>query len=163
MKIEFIPVNDGHLNIVREIYNYYVLNSTATYHKHEITRDEVPEIIPVNHPKYKSFIILEGTEPIGYCYLAQYKKREAYDRTAEVTIYLKHGHEGKGVGMEALNFLQKCALELDLSVLIGIISGDNRGSIRLFEKAGYEKCAHFRQVGEKFGKILDVVAYQKLI
>ena len=48
-------------------------------------------------------------------------------------------------------------------MLMGIISGDNAGSIKLFEKAGYEKCGHFRQIGEKFGRILDVVAYQKFI
>ena len=163
MKIDFVPVREDHLDIVREIYNYYVLNTTATYHLHEISREEVYEIIPVNHSKYKSFLIYDDSEPVGYCYLGQYKKSEAYDRTAEVTIYLKHGHQGKGIGLQTLNFLEKCALDRNILVLIGIISGDNEGSIRLFEKAGYEKCAHFRRVGEKFGKILDVVAYQKII
>lgn len=49
-----------------------------------------------------------------------------------------------------------------IKVFIGIISVDNSGSVKLFENAGYVKCAHFRNVGEKFGKILDVVAYQKI-
>ena len=48
-------------------------------------------------------------------------------------------------------------------VLIGIISADNKQSIALVEKCGFEKCAHFKEVGEKFGKILDVVAYQKIL
>jgi len=47
--------------------------------------------------------------------------------------------------------------------LLAIISGDNESSVQLFEKSGYEKCAHFKQVGEKFNKILDVVSYQKII
>jgi len=31
------------------------------------------------------------------------------------------------------------------------------------EKAGFSKCAHLKNIGEKFGKILDVVMYQKEI
>lgn len=50
-----------------------------------------------------------------------------------------------------------------LKNLIGIISGDNGGSIALFEKSGFEKCEHFKNIGEKFNKILDVVAFQKEI
>lgn len=59
--------------------------------------------------------------------------------------------------------LEKMAKKTDIKVLIGVISGDNQQSIKLFEKCGFEKCAHFKKVGEKFGKILDVVAYQKIL
>ena len=93
----------------------------------------------------------------------QYKKRQAYDRTAEISVYLKHGRTGKGIGNTALSHLEKVAQENGISVLIGIISGDNENSIKLFERYGYEKCGHFRQIGEKFNKILDIVSYQKII
>jgi phosphinothricin acetyltransferase len=46
-------------------------------------------------------------------------------------------------------------------VLIGTLCGENYASIRLLEYMGYTKAAHLRNVGEKFGKILDVVMYQK--
>jgi len=32
-----------------------------------------------------------------------------------------------------------------------------------FKKSGYTRCAHMKNIGEKFGKILDVVIYQKEI
>ncbi|MGD2035212.1 MAG: N-acetyltransferase, partial [Bacteroidales bacterium] len=57
----------------------------------------------------------------------------------------------------------KIAASQNINVLIGIITGTNKPSIALFETCGYEKCAHFRQVGEKFGKVLDVVGYQKIL
>lgn len=163
MNIDFTPVRTDDLEQVRQLYNYYVVNTTATYHIHEISLEEISGMIPVNHPKYLSFLIHYDKVVCGYCYLGQYKKREAYDRTAEVTIYLKPEYSGKGIGLKAIEFLQRKAEDLGIAVLIGIISGDNRASIRLFEKAGFEKCAHFREIGEKFGKILDVVAYQKII
>ena len=163
MNIDFIPVQEGDLEKIQTIYNYYVRESTATFHMQEISLSDVRDIIPLDHPLYQTFLISQETKVCGYCYLGQYKKREAYDRTAEVTVYLKPEFSGKGIGSQALGFLQHYAGINGIKVLMGIISGDNKSSIRLFEKNGYEKCGHFRQVGEKFGKILDVVAYQKII
>jgi phosphinothricin acetyltransferase len=99
----------------------------------------------------------------GYCFLTNYKKRQAYDRTAEVTIYLDPESCKKGIGKIALAHLEKIAIENGLKNLIGIITGDNEDSIGLFARSGFIKCAHFKNVGEKFNKVLDVVAFQKEI
>lgn len=163
MVINFNPAKENDLETIREIYNYYVRVSTATFHTHDITPDEVRAMVPLNHSLYRTYMIYQDNIICGYCYLGQYKKREAYNRTAEVTIYLKPEFSGKGIGLKALDFLHHYAENEGIKVLMGIISGDNTGSMKLFEKAGYEKCGHFRQLGEKFGKILDVVAYQKII
>ncbi len=50
-----------------------------------------------------------------------------------------------------------------ISVLVGVITAENKKSALLFEKCGFEKCAHYRKVGEKFNRLLDVVAYQKIL
>jgi L-amino acid N-acyltransferase YncA len=163
MNIEFAELTEADLEFVREIYNFYIENSTATYYTEKISVDELKEFIPVQHIKYKSLLINIDNEPIGFCYISQYKKRQAYDRTAELSLYLKPGYTGRGIGKVALAYLEKKARDNGISVLIGIISGDNENSIKLFEKNGYEKCAHYKQVGEKFNKILDVVSYQKLL
>jgi phosphinothricin acetyltransferase len=163
MKIEFDELTERDFEIIKEIYDYYIENSTATYYTEKISIAELKEFIPCGHEKYKSYLILADGECCGFCYLSQYKKRQAYDRTAEVSVYLKPEWTGKGIGKAALSQLEKVAHEKGISVLIGIISGDNEISIKLFEKYGYEKCGHFRQIGEKFGKVLDVVSYQKII
>jgi L-amino acid N-acyltransferase YncA len=28
---------------------------------------------------------------------------------------------------------------------------------------GYEKCAHYKHVGEKFGRFVDVIDYEKIL
>jgi len=159
--ISFIEIKYSDLQIVKKIYDHYILNSTATFYTEPVTEDELSQFIPVDHEKYKSYLVKKDEEIIGFCYFGQYKKRQAYDRTAEISLYLKHGFTGKGLGKIILAWLEKVALDKGIAVLIGIISGDNENSIRLFEKCGYEKCGHLKQVGEKFGKILDVVYYQK--
>ena len=163
MKIEFIDLTESDLEIVKNIYDYYIENSTATYYTEKISIDELKEFIPIEHKKYKSFLIMIDSECCGFCYISQYKKRQAYDRSAEISVYLKPEYTGRGIGKEALKHLEKVAKNNGISVLIGIISGDNENSLKLFEKNGYEKCGHFKQIGEKFNKILDVVSYQKII
>jgi phosphinothricin acetyltransferase len=79
-----------------------------------------------------------------------------------LSIYLKPEYTGKGIGKTAIDYLENVARQNGISVLIGIISGDNESSQKTFQKSGYEKCGHFKQIGEKFNKILDVVTYQKI-
>jgi phosphinothricin acetyltransferase len=78
-------------------------------------------------------------------------------------LYLRPEFSGKGIGSDVLVFLEKFAIGNGIRVLIASISGENSASIKLFTRAGYEKCAHYREVGEKFGRILDVVDYQKIL
>jgi L-amino acid N-acyltransferase YncA len=161
MEIDFKGIVATDLNIVKDIYDWYVQNSTATFHTEPISIDELRQFMFVDHPLYKSYLILADEVVAGYCYLTFFKKRQAYERTAEVTIYLKTDYCGKGIGIKALQHLEAAAKGTAIKNLIAIISGDNAGSIRLFTKAGYEQCSRYKNVGEKFGQILDVVSFQK--
>jgi phosphinothricin acetyltransferase len=67
------------------------------------------------------------------------------------------------LGGSIVAFLEKTAVSRQIGVILASISGENTASIRLFEKMGYEKCAHYKEVGEKFGRLLDVVDYQKIL
>ncbi|WP_281612807.1 GNAT family N-acetyltransferase [Flammeovirga sp. SubArs3] len=162
--LTYEPLTKDHLEEVKIIYDYYVKNSTATFHMDEVLIEELEAFIPIGSKKYPSYLVKEGTTVVGYAYLGPFKSREAYNRTAEVTIYLDHKASGRGIASKVIKKLEMDALEGDMiCVLMAVITGDNLASIRLFEKLGYEKCAHLKQVGEKFGKILDVVDYQKII
>jgi L-amino acid N-acyltransferase YncA len=163
MDIQFKELKDQDLSEVKKIYDWYIANSTATFHTEPIRIEQLKEFIYIGHSLYESYLVYAEGEIAGYCFLTNYKKRQAYDRTAEVTLYLKPEFCNKGIGKIALAHLEKRAIGLGLKNLIGIITGDNTGSIALFEKSGYTKCAHFKNVGEKFNKVLDVVAYQKEI
>ncbi|WP_018627119.1 GNAT family N-acetyltransferase [Niabella aurantiaca] len=161
--IMLTEIKEADLPVVKEIYDWYVLHSTATFHTEPVTIDELKEFIYIGHPRFKSWMVLDDEKPAGYCYLANYKKRQAYDKTAELTIYLAHDCYSKGIGKIALEQLEEHARKAGFKNLLAIISGDNDRSIHFFEKNGYFKCAHFKNVGEKFGKVLDVVGYQKEI
>jgi len=163
MDIKLIDLKEEDLGQVKEIYDYYILNSTATYHLEPLSETELKRFIPINHPRFVSFMIECDQKVCGYCYLGPYKPRQAYDRTAEVTVYLNPEATNRGIGWKVMEELEKRAVKNGFRVLLGIISADNLGSVRLMEKLGYTQCAYFKQVGEKFGRILDVVGYQKIL
>jgi L-amino acid N-acyltransferase YncA len=164
-------MNEYHLEVlseerlpeVLEIYNHYVVHTTATFHKSELTVDEMRDIVFFDDDRHKTFAIIEGEKLCGYILLATHKNREAYHNTAEVTVYLKPEYTGRGIGGFAVGYIEAYAKEAGFHVLIATICGENEQSMRLFEKNGYDRCAHYREVGMKFGRYMDVVAYQKIL
>ncbi len=161
--IEWRPIEEKDLPLVKEMYDYFIDHTVATFHTEHLSVEELKEFIPINHPLHPAdFIVLDG-EICGYCYLAPFKKRQAYNRTAEVTLYIVPKFHRQGLGSLTLQHIEGEAKKRGLKVLMGVITGNNMESVRLFRALGYEKCAHFKEVGEKFGKVQDVVIYQKLI
>ena len=162
-KLSLRPADEKLIPDIAAIYNYYVINTTVTFHAKEIDRDGMREILFSDDPRFPSYAIFEGEELCGYGILSHFKKREAYDSTAEVTIYLRPGCERRGIGSFALQQLEIIAVQNRFHVLLAVICEENKGSIGLFSKCGYEKCAHYREVGTKFGRLLDVVCLQKIL
>ena len=156
-------LREEQLTNITEIYNHYVLHTTATFHDHPIAIEEMKELVFFDNPKYKTFVITDDNNICGYAILTQFKKREAYDGTAEVTVYLKPDYIRKGLGSLAVKYIEDIAKNSNIHVLVAIICGENHKSIKLFERNDYFKCAHYKEVGKKFGKLLDVVSYQKII
>jgi L-amino acid N-acyltransferase YncA len=156
-------LREEHLQAVLNIYNYYVTNTTATFHNSELSLEEMREIVIFDTDQYKSFVIKENSDIYGYVILTRFHKRAAYNGTAEVTVYLKHDCTGKGFGSFAVQFIETLAKEKGYHALLAVICGENDKSIKLFERNGYFKCAHYKEVGKKFGRLLDVVTYEKLI
>lgn len=161
--VEFIEASEVDLPFIAEVYNYYVLNSTSTFHTQPETVNYFKSVLPLQHKLYVTYIIKYNNQPCGYCYLGNLKPRQAYNRSSEVTIYLQPTIKGKGVGSKTLDFLESKAKEKGLKNLIGVITAENTGSIKLFEKKGYLKVGHLKNIGEKFGRLLDVLTYQKEI
>jgi phosphinothricin acetyltransferase len=163
MEITFKPIDKDNVVGALSIYNWYVINSTATFHLKAIAKEELERMLSLGHVKYKSFVILFDDEICGFCYLSQFRYKEAYDKSAELTVYLKQGFTGKGAGKKTLIHLEKIAKDNQIENLVAVITEGNEASIELFKKQGYFKVGHLKNIGNKFGKSLDVLSYQKEI
>lgn len=161
--IRFEEAREAYLDEILEIYRYYVLHTSATFHTVVPSLDEMRELLFIGHPVYRAYVILDRDLVCGYVILARHKEREAYDRTGEVSVYLRADYFARGIGSLAVRHIEKYAVDIGLHVLIATICGENSQSINLFERNGFIKCAHYIEIGQKFGQYLDVVAYQKIL
>lgn len=159
--LQFNIIKDSDYAQILELYNYYIQKSTATFHLKDLTLNDIKDSLPTNHEIYKTYTIFYKNEFCGFCYINNWKPRQAYLRSAELTLYLKPNFQGKGFGQQTLEFLEQKAIIAGLKNLLGVITLENAASIKLFEKMGYKKVGHLKNIGEKFGRLLDVVTYQK--
>jgi phosphinothricin acetyltransferase len=111
---------------------------------------------------YPYFVAEKSGEILAYAYASLYKPRFAYNHSAEISVYVKNNLTQKGIGTKLYERLFDELLKTDAHAVIAGISLPNEASIKLHEKFGMEKVAHFREVGRKFGRWIDV-GYWELI
>ena len=163
MSIQFKKVSKKNIAEALSIYNWYVINSTATFHLEPVNQEELERMLSIGHVKYQSFIIEYNNKVCGFCYISQFRYKEAYDSSAEITLYLAKDYARKGIGKITLVHLEEIAKQNNIENLVAVITEGNNASIALFERLGYFKVGHLKRIGKKFGQTLDVVSYQKEI
>jgi phosphinothricin acetyltransferase len=159
--ISFHPVTDEFLRVLVDILNYYIEHTTVSFHTERLSPDEMREKVYFGHSAFQAFVIKQESKIVGYCAVSPWKQQQAYRSTGEINIYLSHDHTGKGIGSKAINHLIEHAKANDIQNLIAGLCSENYPSRRLFEKNGFELCAHFKRVGRKFERLLDTIYLQK--
>lgn len=149
---------------VVSIYNHYIDNSYATFEVEPIDADEMLRRIEEIQAAAYPFLVCEnGGEIVGFAYANRYKTRAAYRHSVEVTVYIRDGFGGKGVGTLLYEQLFSELKNKDIHAVIAGISLPNDASVKLHEKFGFEKVAHFREVGHKFDRWIDVGYWERLL
>jgi len=85
------------------------------------------------------WIITEGEAPIGYIvltlgYSLQYRGRDGFIDE----LYIEASHRGKGIGSEAVKFVEEASRELGVNALHLEVERGNEGGRALYSKNGFE-------------------------
>lgn len=161
--LKFIEANENDLEALLKLYNYYILNSTAHFDWHENSMETFKNRMYINHEKYKTYMVYQMDQLIGFCFLTPFRSKDAYYKTVEMGLYLYPDYVGQGYGKEIVSYLETIARQNGMEHIIVSISGENTASIRLFQNSGYEQCAHYKGIAEKFGRKLDLIDMQKAL
>ena len=70
---------------------------------------------------------------------------------------------GKGIGKLLMQPLIDTANQMDMHTIIAGIDATNEISLRLHKNFGFKEVAHFKQVGYKFNKWLDLKFLQLIL
>jgi phosphinothricin acetyltransferase len=145
---------------ITDIYNYYVINDIATFAETPLSIEAMIENIDNSIVWY---VYKEQHKILGYAYASIWKPRSAYRFTAEVSVYLDSKFLGKGIGSKLYSHLLSELKRQNFHSVIGGISLPNIVSEKLHEKFEFQKVAHFKDVGFKFNKWIDVGYWERIL
>lgn len=145
---------------IMEIYNYYVLHTIVTFDDAPFTVDEFKERIQTVSAMYPFIVFEESKKLLGYAYANKWREKPAYKNTVEITIYIHPEAHGKQIGSRLYAELLSQLKNEHYHVIVGGLTLPNEASVKLHEKFGFKQVAHFKEVGNKFGKWLDVGFWQ---
>jgi L-amino acid N-acyltransferase YncA len=154
---------EADLERINDIYTQAVLRSTATFDTAARTMEERRVWFSRHGGAHPVVVAEEGADIYGWAALSRYSSRSAYDHTVEDSVYIAEECRGKGIGTLLLAELILQARRLGHHAVIARIAQDNPASIRLHEAAGFFPVGTLKEVGLKFGRLLDVHILELLL
>ena len=150
------------LKAITDIYNEAVVTTDATFDLETKTEEEQGIWLAGHDRMHPVFVAeLDGTV-VGWASLSEWSSRSAYAGTAEISLYIKEEFRGQGAGRKLLEDIMLEGEKVGLHTVLARITTGNNVSIRLHESAGFEQVGVMREVGQKFGRMLDVLLMQRI-
>jgi phosphinothricin acetyltransferase len=151
------------LPYIREIYNYYVTNSSVTFDEDRMSLAKWKSKFAHLQKQGMPFIVAVSPsgQVLGYALVQPWKEKRAYRFTVENSIYLGAAATGKGLGRALLGELIARSKAAGLKEILAVIS--DRGaeaSLALHEKFGFKEIGRMGRVGFKFDRWLGTVLLQ---
>ncbi|MES1215189.1 MAG: N-acetyltransferase family protein [Bacteroidota bacterium] len=146
------------------IYNDIILNTTAVY-------DYEPHTLEMRQAWFKTkqeqgfpvFVAEDENKIVGFSSIGPFRAWAAYKYSVENSVYVATDVRGKGIGKLLIPPLIEAAKELNMHTIIASIDASNEASLKLHKSFGFEEVAHFKEVGWKFERWLDLKFLQLII
>ncbi|HEY0790332.1 MAG TPA: GNAT family N-acetyltransferase [Chthoniobacterales bacterium] len=146
------------------IYNDVVLTSTAIYTEAlESLEQREAWWQQRTRQGYPVLVVRDGSGVLGFASFGDFRAWPGYRFTVEHSVHVRSDQRRQGVGTALLLGLIDRAVALRKHAMVGGIDAENTTSIRFHENLGFERVAHFREVGRKFDRWLDLVFLEKVL
>ncbi|HEU4688226.1 MAG TPA: GNAT family N-acetyltransferase [Vicinamibacterales bacterium] len=161
--IEIRPATDADASALVAVYNPYILETTITFEEQAIGPPDMASRVAEVDESGLPFLLAESAGiPVGFAYASRWKGRCAYRHSVETTVYVVRDHWRRGAGAALYAKLLEALGGAGIHTAIGGIALPNDSSIVFHERFGFTKVAHFREVGFKFNRWIDVGYWQLL-
>lgn len=145
---------------ITEIYNYYIKNSVATLEEQTVSESYFKDEVVKVTQEFPWFVYEVEGNIIGFANASSWKTRSGYRKSAQLMVYLHPEKVSKGIGTLLYSAVIDVLKEKEIHTIMGGISLPNEASIKLHEKFGFVKVAHYKEIGFKFNKWVDVGYWQ---
>ena len=146
---------------IAAIYNEAVRTSTAILMEGEVgVENRVQWMAARQALGYPVLVAEAGGAVLGYAAFGDWRPFDGFRGTVENSVYVAPQARGRGVALALLAALIPRARDCGKHVIVAAITSENAASLRLHEKLGFVETARMPQVGQKFGRWLDLVFLQ---
>ncbi len=148
------------------IYNDVLKTSTAIYNDTPVTLENRREWWEARVAQgYPVLVAIDADDHAvaGFASFGDFRSWPGYRFTVEHTVHVRADRRGQGVGQALMQPLIARATAIGKHVMIAGVDADNSASIRFHERLDFVRVAHFREVGFKFGRWLDLVFLQRTL
>ena len=161
MPVSIRTATEDDLPAILDIYNEAILNTTAVYDYDPHTLDMRRQWFATKQQQHMPVFVADVAGVVaGFSSFGPFRAWAAYKHTVEDLVYVAVDQRGQGIGKLLIPPLIEAARNMNVHVLVAGIDATNEASIRLHTGFGFEKVAHFKQVGWKFGRWLDLTFWQ---
>lgn len=152
------------LEAMLEIYNDVIVNTTAVYDYQPHTLEMRRQWFRIKEAQgFPVFVAEEDGKVVGFSSIGPFRAWAAYKYSVENSVYVAADQRGKGIGKLLIAPLVEASVQLNMHTIIAGIDATNEASIKLHSSFGFKEVAHFKQVGYKFGRWLDLTFMQLLL
>jgi phosphinothricin acetyltransferase len=147
------------------IFNDVIATSTAVYYVHPVTLDERRAWYDARVRAGFPVLVAEDADGVaGFASFGEFRGAwPGYRYSVEHSVHVGAASRGRGIGPALVGALLPLAAQMGKHVMIGGIDAGNEASLRMHARLGFERVAHFREVGHKFGRWLDLVFMQRFL
>ncbi|HEY3849426.1 MAG TPA: GNAT family N-acetyltransferase [Steroidobacteraceae bacterium] len=146
------------------IYNEVIRNTTAVYSDKEVTLEDRERWFDAKGAQgFPVLVATDSSGVVGFGTFGEFRAWPCYRASVEHSVHVRADCRRRGVGRALVEALIDAAAAMQKHVMIAGIDAENVNSISLHESLGFEVVGHFREVGLKFGRWLDLKFMQRFI
>ena len=152
------------LEAMLEIYNDVIVNTTAVYDYQPHTLEMRRQWFRIKEAQgFPVFVAEEDGKVVGFSSIGPFRAWAAYKYSVENSVYVAADQRGKGIGKLLIAPLVEASVQLNMHTIIAGIDASNEVSLHLHKSFGFEEVAHFKEVGFKFDRWLDLKFLQLML
>ena len=148
---------------IQAIYAPFVQETSVSFETVPPSVETMAARISSNLARHGYFVAQSDAGILGFAYASPYRPRPAYDRTAEVSVYLAPQAQGRGLAQALYRALFAHLAARGFHTAVAIVTLPNPKSAQLHERCGFAHVGSLQDVGRKFGQWHGTAIYQRMI
>ena len=162
--IQIRHAEENDLPGILAIYNDVIVNTTAVYDYEQHTLSMRTAWFDAKKEQgFPVFVAADNEKILGLSSIGPFRAWAAYQYSVENSIYVASEARGMGIAKLLMPPIITAARQMKMHTILAGVDAGNEASIQLHRHFGFEEVAHFKQVGWKFDRWLDLKFLQLII